>query len=210
MLDQPKRGYYATHSKKNEERQLLYLAQHGDAEESRWAKSTLILDNERFLRKMIQPWLPYLPWIYPDDLIQDARLAFLAAIDKYDLSRDVSIRAYAKYYLLELRRTNFRKPKYRTNPLPENYEGSIHMIPRRDFQPFDLREILIDAGHQALTTREREVIFLHFFMGMKQRDIALRNRCSPARISTLVKEALCKLKRELDRKGISLDLLEQN
>jgi RNA polymerase sigma factor (sigma-70 family) len=210
MLNQPKRGYYASRPEKCEERQLLYLAQHGDTEESRCAKSLLIIGNERFLRKMIQPWLPGLPWIQPDALMQDARLAFLAAINKYDLSKDVSIRVYAKFYLLELRRTNYRKSKYRHNPLPEDYGGRTNMIPRLDFQPFDLREILVNAGHEALTTREKDVIFLHFFMGMKQKDIASRNKCSPARISSLVKEALGKLKRELVRKGISLDLLEQN
>lgn len=210
MLNQPGKGYYATHPEKSEERQLLYLAQNGDTEESRLAKSELILGNERFLRKMIQPWLAGSFWIQPDHLLQEARLAFLEAIEKYDLSKDVSIRFYARFYLLELRRTSFRENKYRPNPLPEDFEGSTSMAPRLDFQAFDLREILIDASRQALTIREREVIFLHFFMGMKQKDIALRKRCSAARISMLVREALDKLRLELDKNGISLDVSEQN
>src|SRR5687768_2063545 len=104
MINKSGRGYYATHQSKSSELSLLQAAKSENALTARLAKNQLIKDNEGFLRDMTCKLLGKNSFMDFESTLQDTRRAFLAAIENYNLSFDVSIRAYAKFHLMQLRR----------------------------------------------------------------------------------------------------------
>ncbi len=207
MVEPSKPGYYASHPTKYGEYVLLQVAKDPDTIKANKAKNKLLKDNEAFLTFFIGDWLePETQYLFPE-LLQDARLAFLLAIDKYDLSRDVSIRTVAKFYLLKMREKFFKK-------LPFTELKEIHLqeecfMPDPDITYGDLRVTLSEAI-TCLTPTEQVVIHLHFFDGLKSRAIAAIRGISEARVSVLIKSALQKLKIYLVGRGIEPGMFNFN
>ncbi|MEO8108877.1 MAG: sigma-70 family RNA polymerase sigma factor [Ginsengibacter sp.] len=208
MDKQSKPGYYIFHPEKGNELFLLRAAKASDKLHARAAKNQLIIDNEGFLRATIQEWVGLKSFIDFDYLLEEARISFFTAIEKYDLNQDVSIRTYAKFHLMELRRQTFRPTKF--TEFKKEYCGETFFLPNPDFKNFDLKAIVMTALEKALTILEQEVIYMHFFEGYKKRQIALQRQCSEARVCTIVKNALPKLKVYLLSIGIVPGFLELN
>jgi RNA polymerase sigma factor (sigma-70 family) len=208
MVNAPKPGYYASHPEKSNELFLLQMSRCSHPEQSRAAKNQLIKQNEGFLKSIIRKWIPEKSCIDSHNLLEEARIAFLNAIEKYDLTRDVSIRSYAYFHLMELRRQFFKPNKF--SELKEEHCGETFFLQNPDFKNFDLEKIILTAMKKKLTTVEQEVIYMHFFEGHKKRQIALQRRCSEARICNIVKNALPKLKVHLLNIGIVPGFLELN
>lgn len=201
-------GYYASHPEKSNELFLLRAAKAGNTLQARAAKNQLIIDNEGFLRSTIQEWLGIKSHVDFETLLEEARITFLNAIENFDLKQDVSIRTYAIYHLKELRRQTFKKSKF--VELKEEHTGEPVYIPNPDFKNFDLKKIILTAIEKTLTTLEQEIIYLHFFEGVKKRQIALERHVSEQRIGNIVKTALPKLKVYLLAMGIIPGFLELN
>ena len=208
MVNVPKPGYYASHPEKSNELFLLQMSRCGNPEQSRAAKNQLIKQNEGFLISTVQKWLPEKSFIDFDNLLGEARIGFLNAIEKYDLKRDVSIRSYANFHLMELRRQFFKPNKF--SELKEEHCEETFFLQNPDFKNFNLEKIILTAMEKELTTVEHEVIHMHFFEGHKKRQIALQRQCSEARVCTIVKNALPKLNVYLLSIGIIPGFLELN
>lgn len=207
MVKPPNPGYYASHPDKFREFILLQLAKDPDINKANKAKTRLLVENLGYLKYTIGEWIsPGSHYDY-EELLQDAKLAFLEAVDKYDISRDISIRTYARYYLLSLQRKFFKKSVY--VELEDKHLEETCFQPDDGSAYADLRTTLQEAiGH--LTNAEQEVINLHFFSGLKSRVVAIQRGCSEARVSTLLKSGLQKLKHYLMSKGIQPGMLNFN
>jgi RNA polymerase sigma factor (sigma-70 family) len=210
MDKQSRPGYYASHPEKSNELFLLRAVKAGNTLHARAAKNQLIIDNEGFLCAIVQEWLGQKSFVDFETLLEEARIAFLNAIESYDLNRDVSIRTYAIYYLKELRRQAFKKTKFVELKEEDEYADKPVYIPNLDFRNFDLKKAILTAIEKALTTLEQEIIYLHFFERVKKRQIALQRNVSEQRIGSIVKTALPKLKVCLLEMGISPGFLELN
>lgn len=208
MVNNPKPGYYASHPTKSNEFYLLQLSKQGNAAQAQAAKNQLILQNEGFIKSFIHDWVNEGEFLDFNYLIQEARIAFLSAIECYDLTKDVSLRTYAKYYLLELKRQVFKKSKI--VELKNEYCIDTCTIHNPDFKNFDLKNAIIAAVENCLSPVEQEVVYMHFFEGMKQKQIAKTRNCSEARISTILKTSFPKLKSYLINLGIAPWVLELN
>jgi len=199
MVYPPKSGYYISRPEKFKELLLLKVAKSSDSRKANAAKTSLILQNEGFLKSTIAKWIPKYSHHNFDSLLEEARIAFLTAVNNYNLNRDISIRTYARYHLLDLKRRFFKKSRYE-ELAAFHLEGDYEI---RDFDQnnIDLRQILLSAII-TLTPTEQQVINLHFFQGMKKCEVAKLRGCSEARICTIVKEALPKLRTHLKQSGI--------
>lgn len=208
MAKEPKPGYYATRPEKINELALLQLTKNLDAEVARQAKNRLIIDNEGFLRNFVaKKGLKGLAIDF-EYLLEEARLAFLTAIEHYDLKKDVSIRTYARYYLLGMFKKMSREKKY--TELDEEGHSELTFILNPDFRSLNLRELLFQALEKTLTVTEIDVVCLYFFEGLKKRKIARLRKCSEVRIGNIVKKALPKLKVYLTSIGVTPGFLELN
>lgn len=205
----PNEGYYVTHPEKSHEFNLLLLTKSTDAVEAQLAKNRLIVDNEGFLRSFVQKWIIKNSPYDIEFLLQEARIAFMYAIDDFDLHYGTSIRTFARYRLLDLRESLFEKKSilYSIDELEEilSVEPMVE-----EFVPFNLRNELEEAFKAVLTPLEAEVVYLHFLEGLKMKNIAMARRCSAGRISVIIQNALPKLKSYLKSKGISTGILELN
>lgn len=207
MVNSPKPGYYSSHPDKSFEYTLLQTAKDTDISKANSAKTRLLADNEGFLKSVITKWIQPGSYINFEDLLQESKLSFLAAIENYDFQYDVSIRSYARYYLLDLQKRYFRKSRFiefEDSHLPGSYT-----IKDPEFKTFDLKSML-NKAIQCLTAVEQQVIRLHFFKGLRKRQIAKQRCCSEARISQIVKKALPKMKTWLQERGIEPNVLELN
>jgi len=207
MVNLPKPGYYSSHPDRFNEYELLHVAKDSDITIANRAKARLLAMNEGYLKSVINKWV--LPDSHIDfqDLLEEARISFLSAIENYDLQYDVSIRSYARYYLLELQKTYFRKSPY--VELEDSHLAGPYTMENTQFRIFNLRSIL-DQAIQNLTTVEQQVIQLHYFKGLRKRQIAKQRGCSEARISQIVRKALPKMKKWLQQRGIEPSILELN
>ena len=203
-------GYYQSHPEKNDEFTLLQVAKGSNTEKALEARELLIKKNEGFLKSAVLKWFNKDSGIDFDDLLQEVRLAFLAAIDNYCISKKVSIRTYAKYYLRELKRQTLKKKKKGYVEFEEDLHGDIMYLPNPDFVNLDLKSTLLRAMNACLTTVEKEVINLFYFKGLKQRQIASLRHCSETRISFVRVNAINKLKMQLTTMGIIPGFLELN
>lgn len=207
MVEPSKPGYYASHPTKYGEYILLQVAKDTDATRANKARHKLVKDNEPFLTFFIGFWLePENLYLFPE-LMQEARLAFLKAIDKYDLTRDVSIRTVAKYYLLKMRETFFKKTPF--TELKETHLKEEFFLPDPDVIYTNLR-VTLTEGVTHLTVTEQAVIQLHFFQGMRSRAIAAARGISEARVSAIIKSSLQKLKVYLVGKGVEPGMFNFN
>lgn len=201
-------GYYATRPDKWGELRLLQFAKATNFEQARAAQNQLIRNNEGFLRDTVANWIGKNSHVDFGTVLQDARVAFLAAIEQYDLGKDVSIRSYARYHLLEVRRQTFKKSA--EVELPEDFIGGSYILNNPDFQNFNLLPIVEQAINAVLSDSEAEIITLHFFKGMRKRAIANQRGVSATWISAIIKAALLKLKSYLADLGIKPGFLELN
>lgn len=208
MVFKPKSGYYASHPGKSNEYYLLQLTKQRNSSQAQAAKNQLILQNEGFLKSFIQLWIEKRGYIDFNYVLSEARIAFLSAIDAYDLSKDVSIRTYARFYLLELKKQIFKKNEL--VELKTEHCTATSSVPNPDFKNFDLKASIIAAIESCLSNVEQEVIYMHFFKGLKQRQIAQFRCCSEARISAIIKTALPKLRAHLIDINITPWFLEWN
>jgi RNA polymerase sigma factor (sigma-70 family) len=207
MVEPSNPGYYASRPKKFSEYVLLQVAKDSDPVRANKAKDKLIKDNELFLKYFIGDWIDTgSPYIF-DELLQAAREAFSTAIEKYDLSRDVSIRTVAKYHLLKLKENFFKTSPY--VELKDIHLDGEYLLADPDINFSDLRETLNEAI-SCLNSSEQAVIKLHFFEGLKGRAIAASKGISEARVSALMKAALDKLRKHLIGKGIQPGIFNFN
>lgn len=207
MVEPSRPGYYASHPNKFGEFILLQVAKDTDPVRANKAKDKLLKDNEPFLKYFIADWItPRSQYLF-SELLQGARHAFLIAVEKYDLSRDVSIRTIAKYYLLKLKETLFKKSPY--VDLQEVHLKEECFQPEIGVVYGDLRDTLNEAIIQ-LSPVEQAVIKLHFFDGLKSRAIASSRGISEARVSAIIKSGLQKLKVYLISKGIQPGMFNFN
>ncbi len=204
----PKPGYYASHPKKRREYLLLQAAKDSDLAKANQAKNDLLVQNEEFLLYSICGWLNPQTSFLQSLILQDARLAFLDAIQNYDLSRDISIRTFAGYYLKKVREKLFKKKRL-FDELNEQYAKEVCFQPKIAEGYRDVREVFKEAITK-LTRSEQEVIHLRFYQGIKGRVISNRRGCSEARVSILIKTALRKLKISLTIKGIKPGFFDLN
>lgn len=208
MSSDVKPGYYVSHPEKIGEFHLLEAAKSPNPEIAVLAINQLLLQNEPFLKLYIKKWLrsPLYDFEY---LLQEARIAFFNAIADYDISLGISIRAYSKFHLMRLGRELFKKRRItlveNINELPE----SVH-IPDYAEESFNLQKVLGTAMKSCLTETERRVIHQHYFLGLKQKDIAAQSDRTPVRINTILSTAYTKLKRHLIAKGIKPGFLHFN
>ncbi|HTE28937.1 MAG TPA: sigma-70 family RNA polymerase sigma factor [Chryseolinea sp.] len=208
MKNVPKSGYYAQPGK-GHEFNLLLLSKSTDAEESRRATNQLILENEKFLKSSIRTWVVSTPY-HLDYVLQEARLALYKAIQNFDLHKGFSLRTYAKFHLLKLKTTLIEEVKFQERFSPIDDINVFDASEGPQFESFSLSANLDEAFSSVLTKTESEVIYLHFFEKLKLKSIAKARKCSPARISTVIKNALPKLKIFLLARGISPGIFELN
>lgn len=199
MDEKSQPGYYASHPKKSSEFLLLQQIKSSNVEIAAKAKNKLLKDNEPFLISFIGNWLPpESRYLFPE-LLQGARLAFLKALDRYNPIRDISIRAFAKFFLLKLKDSFFKKISW--IELTEFHLQEECLQPEIGLHYTDLRAILKEAISH-LSSMEQLSIQLHFFCGMKGREIAIQRGISEPRVSALLKSGLQKMKEYLVSKGI--------
>lgn len=208
MAAPSKLGYYASHPKKYSEYLLLQKAKDPDIVKANQAKGDLLFQNEGFLLRAIHSWLkPQTSYLH-SLILQDARLAFLKAIENYDLSRDISIRTFARYHLMKVREGLFKK-KQLHEELHEQYTDEVTFQPKMKEEYRDIREVFRNAIN-LLNSSQREVIQLRFYHGIKGREISILRGCSEARVSFLIKSALQELKVSLVTKEIQPGFFDFN
>lgn len=209
MSDDARSGYYSTRPEKNKELSLLRIAQGDDPVLAVKAQNTLLKENEGFLKFMVESWVKGLSGYDFDLIMQDARLAFMLAIRKFDLTRDVSIRTYSQRRLQKVKQKYLEKKNLLRFDDWEVMEKVAAPLESGTFQ-FDLRSIISDALEKSLNPDEQEVINLYFIEGMKKSHIAQKKNCSKTWVQTLIKGALPKVKIYLITKGISPILFDFN
>ena len=208
MAKPSKPGYYASHPRKFAEHLLLQESKNPDNVKANQAKGNLLVQNEGFIIRATHTWLNSQPSYLHTSILQDARLAFLKAIENYDLSRDISIRTFARYHLMKVREKTFKKRKL-YEELHEHYADEVAFYPNYNTIYRDIREIIREAISQ-LTVAEREVIEFRYYKGHTGREISTFRGCSEARISALTKSALRKLKITLVEKGVKPGFFDEN
>jgi RNA polymerase sigma factor (sigma-70 family) len=201
-------GYYKTHPEKFSEFLQLQLAKSSDFEVSRSAANTLLIDNEGFLKSTLNHWVELGDRFDFDEMLAEAREAFWKAIKQYDLKFDVSIRGYARYHLMEVRKQNFKNMQW-VEFKPEHEERTCTINLSR-LDNLNLSSILYEAMDNCLTPIEKEVVELFYLSGIKQRKIAILRDCSEARVSQIVKTSLPKLRTYLNARGIEPSLFQEN
>ena len=205
----PQSGYYATQEAgRVQEYSLLVQSQSSNIRLANRAKVELIDRNMRFLSKQVWSWIQGNPAIDFKETMFNARVAFLDAINKFDITKGVSIRAFAFFYLKKLQRETFYV-KEQPIEVNENHCGYENM-PDPDFKNFSLRGALCQAFDEALTLTEQQVMQSHFFNGKSQKAVAIARGISEARVSTIIKTALPKLKKHLQSRGINPIFLNLN
>jgi RNA polymerase sigma factor (sigma-70 family) len=208
MKNMRKTGYYAR-PEKNHEFHLLLLSKSSDFIEAQRAKNKLIQENERFLISFVKGWITKDSPYDLDYLLQEARIAFFNAIERFDLHKGKSIRTYARFHLIKLKETLFEEPILCSID-NISFEEEVMLSLSHSFENFDLRLELISAINEALTKVESEVVYLYFFEGRKMLDIANLRCCSKSRISNIIRIAMPKLKSYLISIGIAPGLFEMN
>jgi RNA polymerase sigma factor (sigma-70 family) len=202
-----KAGYYASHPEKFYEYTLLQLSKDTDIVKANRAKERLLAENEGFLMHFIGDWVRSERRFLLSELLHEARLAFLDAVNNYDLSRDLSIRTFSRYHLLKVKANFFKKQFF--EEIKEEHPNEVCFQSELGDEYIDLRDMFNEAIEH-LSLAEQEVIRLHFFSGLKNRDIAARRDCSEARISALMKGALKKLKKFLMARGVKPGFFDIN
>lgn len=208
MRNMPKEGYYAR-PEKNHEFNLLLLTKSSDAIEAQRAKNKLIRENEGFLVSFVKNWIRKDSPYDLDYLLQEARIAFFSALEKFDLHQGKSIRTYARYHLMKLKSTLFEEPILcSVDKLSPDEEAVLFFNP--EFEEFNLYSELMEALEICLTKQEAEIVYAYFFEGITMQEISEIRGCSKPRISNVIKTALPKLKCYLKRIGIAPGLFEMN
>lgn len=209
MVSNTPQGYYAFHRSKSTEFTNLLAANGTDPVKARQAKNQLLLDNERFIRATIGQWIDRAdPWY--SEVLQEARIAFLTAVERYNFSAHTSIRTYAKWYI------NKERNKYHQNitKFQEQVRIENDEIEDKVETPgplyFHLKDVLRDAMLSVLTTAEIEVISLHYFDGLNGKAIAAIRGCNEKRVSAIKKNALRKIKDQFALLGLTPELFEIN
>lgn len=203
-----KPGYYATHPHKHHELSLLHLVLGPDRELAREAAQSLIVDNKGFLKNTLLDWSKKGYKFDFDELLREAMTTFYEAILRYDTSKDISIRTYARYHLLKLRDRFFSKQSWKA--LQPEHDGSFEVRLFSNEEDFHLASSLSQAVEQCLTPVEKEVIYLYFFKGLTKRKVGQVRGCSERRIGVVIDTALPKLKSFLLNKGIDLSHFATN
>ena len=205
----PQSGYYATQEAgRVQEYSLLIQSQSSNIRLANRAKVELIDRNMRFLSKQVWSWIQGNPAIDFKETMFNARVVFLDAINKFDITKGVSIRAFAFFYLKKLQRETFYV-KEQPIEITEELCGYENM-PDPDFTNFSLRVSLCQAFDAVLTLTEQQVLQAHYFEGNSQKAVAVERCISEARVSTIIKIALPKLKKHLLARGINPGFLQLN
>jgi len=143
-----------------------------------------------------------------DDLVQDASIGLIKAVDGFAVERGSSLGAYAVPMIVgELLRST------RTRSWPVHVSrGALGTEPHPTAVPLDdeLTEptaaaeldrsedrMLLSAGIRTLTRRERSVIVLHFYRDWSQQRISEELGLSQPQVSRILAGALAKLRDEL-------------
>jgi RNA polymerase sigma factor (sigma-70 family) len=205
----PQSGYYATQeADRVQEYSLLVQSQSSNTRLANRAKVELIDRNMRFLSKQVWSWVQGNPAIDFKETMFNARVAFLDAINRFDITKGVSIRAFAFFYLKKLRRETFY---VKEQPIEITEElGGYENMSDPDFSNFSLRGSLCQAFDAVLTLTEQQVLQAHYFEGNSQKTVALVRCISEARVSTIIKIALPKLRKYLQARGINPGFLQLN
>jgi RNA polymerase sigma factor (sigma-70 family) len=202
-------GYYASHPNKHNEFQLLLLTKDQNPEASRAAAHSLIIGNQGFLKNTLLKWSNKGYKFNFDELYGEAMIAFYQAILHYDISQDVSIRSYARFYLLKLQRRFFRKSR-EIEFQPEHYRATTETTLELRGEELSLSEVLTEAITVCLTEVEKDVIVLYFIKKLNKRTIAQLRGCSERRVGIIISNALPKLRYHLQKRGVSPSLFVTN
>lgn len=212
------RGYYSARPKKSAEFSLLVDTKSADPSKVKNALCKLVDENQPFLKKFISGWITKDDPTYTyDELLQDARLAFMRAALAYDLNSGVSIRSYSKYYLLQLRRKFFKTYRKSSTELCDPIrledvlkEKAIDIHSLSAMRRLELSSLLQNAMKVVLTKVQTEILTAHYIDGRQIKTIARRRGCTERSIRKAIQIALPKLRTYLAKQGIVPGFLELN
>jgi RNA polymerase sigma factor (sigma-70 family) len=127
-----------------------------------------------------------------EDLIQVGTIGLLKAIDRFDPSRGVHLRASAGPAIEGEIRHHLRAARARSSVPLADADGPAARPDHGD------ERALVAAGLKALTGRERRVIEMRFQDDLRQVDIAERLGISQAQVSRIIQRALARMRAALD------------
>ncbi|MDR3333074.1 MAG: sigma-70 family RNA polymerase sigma factor [Synergistaceae bacterium] len=172
---------------RREERELWDLIELGDDD----AREKIIMSYRPMVFWMAKKFrVPYNS--YPD-LIQEGMIGLIAAVDNFDVGRNIRFITYA-YYKVRGRMVNFLQRSEAKAPLPVEEE----YLERGDSFEAELDKIewqlAIREGFEHLSSREREIISSLLIEGRRASDVATEHGVGISHIYRLQRGAIARLK----------------
>jgi RNA polymerase sigma factor for flagellar operon FliA len=168
------------------------------------ARDALVLEHLAWARSIALHLSRYFPpSVEPDDLVQSAYLGLMTAAERFEPSRGIEFRLYARAAVAGAVMNSCRNGEYRQataqeiNPSTPDTSPS----PERRVHDAEVRQALCE-WLSMLPEREREVLILHYFDQATLCEIAQERGYHPSRISQLHQGALRELRAEFRRRGV--------
>lgn len=142
---------------KKEEYRLIAIAKGDDPEKRQIAIAALLEAHEDFLWKKVRAKRRYFSEnIRPEDLLQEARMGLMRAIEKFDPERDTRLLTYAGWWV-EQQIDRYTLKNTTTQSVPANLASAYREIldPYRDYMKARHRE----KGDEPLSGEEKQKIF---------------------------------------------------
>lgn len=165
-----------TKSKTNEELVILYR----DTKNERYLED-LINQNKGLMYVIVEPFVHSIPNAEMEDLIQEAYIPMLRAVDNFDESRGLTfsnlLKVYVRQHLSRLYNSETRKKRYNGTELT-SYEELMEINCEKatfdDHSRLDLDDFLESLSGKAKTAAQMLIA------GYTKGDVAKSLKCTPA------------------------------
>lgn len=172
---------------------------------TRAQRNRLVEQNLDLVHKIAGSLLRAFPPCFElDDMVQDGAFGLLAAAERYDPSRGVAFRAFAKQRIRGAILDANRRRHYRNaTHAPLEDAGDRGAPPGYD-ERIDAARMAstVDTVLEMLPGRERSVVVRYYGRGATVPQIAKTDGMSPTRVDQVRRGALAIMKRDLEARNI--------
>lgn len=184
----------STVSERNKSLQLLMV------EGSETAREQVILANQELVRYVIKGiGLD----AFDEDLFQTGCIGLIKAVDSFDFERNIKFATYAVKVIQNEILMTFRKKRIVAQSIDElftidgGFEISLmDMVSDGTCMEDELvSNMYLEQAFNKLKDNEKRIIYLHFFKGMKQHELAKMMGCTQSYISRIISEIINKMRR---------------
>lgn len=170
-------------------------------EGSETAREQVILTNQNLVRHIIKSLGLD---IFDEDLFQIGCIGLIKAVDGFDFEKNIKFATYATKVIRNEILMTLRKKRIVSQSLDESFtidklETSLmDMISDGTCMEDELISTMyLEQEFNRLNDKEKQIIYLHFFKEISQRDLAKMMGCTQPHISRMIRKIVKKMRRTI-------------